>query len=143
MTRGRDQWALSDRGESGSAVVYLVGGVAVLLFALAASVAVARIAQARASTALVADLAALAAADATRVGSAHGAYGEPGGRAAGPCERAEQVAEVNGAELLRCHIYGWDVQVQVRKRVLVLAGPLGEGHWIGTTTQSRAGPAEP
>lgn len=144
MILGREPVPGQHVHESGSAVVYLIAGVALLIFALAAAAAVARIAQARAATALVADLSALAGADAARSSWSQDAGTAVSSGATGPCRWAAQVAEGNGAELARCQVQGWDVQVQVRTRVGVLSGPLGgPGMTIGTTADSRAGPVDP
>ncbi|UAJ80440.1 flp pilus-assembly TadE/G-like family protein [Leifsonia sp. ZF2019] len=109
-------------GEYGSASVVVVTLVGAMVAVLVATLAVgaAHLAKRRAAT--VADLAALAAADA--------AVGRIGGE---PCELADRVAEENGAELEECLMAGLEATVTVgvdipggwRAAVSARAGPPG------------------
>lgn len=111
-------------GQNGSASVFAV--VAVVLVA-AVSVSVAAVGavflrQRQASQA--ADLAALAAADSVRT--------DP----AGACPAAEAQSAANGAQLVRCQLFGLDAQVATEVKV----GPAGKGWRVSAT--ARAGPPE-
>lgn len=114
---------MTARCERGSATLFAVAMVGLLVLVGAALGVVGAMVHAHRVAQSAADLAALAAA-----GSA--ARGED------PCAAAATVAEANGAQLDQCAVDGFDVRLQV-----TVAGP----HWLGQrhdlSAQARAGPA--
>ncbi|NMO92204.1 Rv3654c family TadE-like protein [Actinomycetospora sp. TBRC 11914] len=117
--RGRWPRPRDDRGFATVVAAGVIGVVGILLGAL---LVLGAVVATRHRAANAADLAALA-------GAAESARGrEPA------CGRAREVAERNGAVLVRCTWLGWDLQVDVARSCGCL--PVG-----GTTTvRSRAGP---
>ena len=114
---------MSGRSERGSATLFAVACLAVLLLLGAALGVVAALVRAHRSAQSAADLAALAAADA--VGSGRD-----------PCAAGAAVAAANDATLTSCVPAGREVTVSV-----TVVGP----HWLGQvadlSAQARAGPA--
>lgn len=108
-------------GERGSATLFAVAVVALLMMVGAALGVVAAMVHAHRVAQSAADLAALAAAAAT----------------GDPCGAATRIAEANGAGLDACQVEGPDVRVTVTVR-----GP----HWLGQphdlSAAARAGPAD-
>ncbi len=117
---GSDAW--SDRG---SASVWLVGAVGVLLVVVVAAVHLGAAVVARHQAESAADLAALA-------GAGRAVAGE---RAA--CERVAGITERMRVRLDSCRLLGWDVLVEVSARP---AGPVGR--FGAATARARAGPVE-
>lgn len=109
--------------ERGSATLFAVSCLAVLLVLGAALGVVAALVRCHRLAQSAADLAALAAADAS-------------GRGRGPCGAGAAIAEANGARLTSCRLEGRDATVEV-----VVVGPrwLGQGADLGA--EARAGPA--
>ncbi len=111
------------RGERGSATLFLVACLAVLLLVGCALGVVAAMVRAHRAAQAAADLAALAAASAV-------------GRGGDPCAAGGSIAVANGARLTSCRILGADATVRVE-----VAGP----HWLGQLAdlgaEARAGPA--
>ncbi len=116
MTGGRPD-------ERGSATLFAVAVIGLLVLVGAALGVVGAMVHAHRAAQAAADLAALAGAEA-------------GGRGGDPCAAAAGVARANGAELDSCAVEGFDVRLQV-----TVAGP----HWLGQphdlSAQARAGPA--
>jgi secretion/DNA translocation related TadE-like protein len=114
---------VSRRTERGSATLFAVACLSLLLLLGAALGVVAAIVQAHRVAQSAADLAALAAADA--VASARD-----------PCGAGDEVARANGATMTGCSVAGREVVVHVR-----VTGP----RWLGQTgdldATARAGPA--
>ena len=110
------------RGERGSASLFAVSCLAVLLVLGAALGVVAAMVRAHRVAQSAADLAALSAA--TAIG---------GGR--DPCAAGDATAAANGARLVSCRVVGREVTVQV-----TVTGP----HWLGQnadlSADARAGP---
>jgi secretion/DNA translocation related TadE-like protein len=111
------------RGERGSATLFAVSCLAVLLLMGAALGVVTAMVRSHRMAQAAADLSALAAADA--VGSARD-----------PCAAAAATAAANDARLTTCAVTGREATVDV-----VVDGP----HWLGQTAdlsaRARAGPA--
>lgn len=116
----------ADDRERGSATVWVaVAGFLVLALAvLGMYLGAAAVTRHRAETA--ADLAALAAAGSAPLG------------ADGACQRAQVIAEQNGARLYSCSLEGWDALVEVVAHPPEPLANLGE-----VTAHARAGPATP
>lgn len=110
------------RGERGSAAVFAIACLAVLLVVGAALGVVAAMVHAHRVAQSAADLAALAAADAVGTGR-------------DPCAAGAAIAAANAARLTSCAIAGRDVTVRV-----LVAGPrwLGQAGDLGA--EARAGP---
>lgn len=112
-----------NRDERGSATLFAVAVIGLLVLVGAALGVVAAMIHAHRVAQSAADLAALAGA------SAHA-------RGADPCAAATTIAAANGASLDNCALDGYDVRIQV-----TVPGP----HWLGQThdlsAQARAGPA--
>ncbi len=110
------------RADRGSATVFAVACLSVLLLLGAALGVVAAMVRGHRVAQSAADLAALAAADAVRAGE-------------DPCSRGGDVAVENGARLSSCSVAGREVTVAV-----TVAGP----HWLGQvadlSAEARAGP---
>jgi secretion/DNA translocation related TadE-like protein len=113
------------RTERGSATLFAVACLAVLVLVAAALGVVAAMVRAHRIAQSAADLAALAVADAVRSGR-------------DPCAAGRSVAEANRALLVSCDLDGADALVTV-----TVAGP----HWLGQvadlSARARAGPAGP
>lgn len=112
--------------DRGSATVWAVGGIGVIVALLAALLwfVVAVVTRHRAESA--ADLAALAAASTAVAGEARA------------CEEARWVTDHMGVELRSCRLSGWDALVEVAAQppaALQLFGP--------AAARARAGPVEP
>jgi len=111
------------RAERGSATLFALALVGVLVLVGAALGVVAAMVHAHRVAQSAADLAALAGAEAQA-------------RGRDPCARAAELATANDARLDSCAVQGRDVRVQV-----TVAGP----HWLGQhhdlSAQARAGPA--
>jgi len=109
------------RGERGSASLFAVSCLAVLLLLGAALGVVAAMVKAHRVAQSAADLAALAAAGAVGDGD--------------PCAAGADIAAANGAQLESCAIVGREATVRV-----TVTGP----HWLGQTAdlsaEARAGP---
>jgi secretion/DNA translocation related TadE-like protein len=109
--------------ERGSATLFAVGVIAMLVLVGAALGVVAAMVHAHRVAQSAADLAALA-------GATSAARGEDA------CAAATTIAEANGATVDQCAVDGFDVRLQV-----TVAGP----HWLGQrhdlSAQARAGPA--
>lgn len=113
---------MSGRGERGSATLFAVSCLALLLVVGAALGVVAAMVRAHRTAQAAADLAALAAADA--VGSGRD-----------PCSAGAAVAAANGARLTTCRPDGRTVAV-----VATAAGPRWLGQVADLSAQARAGP---
>ena len=111
------------RGERGSATLFAVAVIGVLLLIGAALGVVAAMVHAHRMAQSAADLAALA-----------GAQAQARGR--DPCRAAVRVATANGASMDSCAVAGSDVQVQV-----TVIGPRWMGQRHDLSAQARAGPA--
>ena len=113
------------RSERGSATLFAVAVIGVLVLVGAALGVVTAMVHAHRVAQSAADLAALAGAEARA-------------RGRDPCAAAAGVADANRARLDGCDVVGFDVRVQV-----TVAGP----RWLGQThdlsAQARAGPAPP
>jgi secretion/DNA translocation related TadE-like protein len=111
------------RGERGSASLFAVSCLGVLLVLGAALGVVAAMVRAHRVAQSAADLAALSAATAVGAGR-------------DPCAAGGATAAANGARLVSCHVAGRDVTVRVS-----VTGP----HWLGQesdlSAEARAGPA--
>ena len=116
MTRG-------EAGERGSATLFAVAMIGVLVLVGAALGVVGAMIQAHRVAQSAADLAALAGAEARA-------------RGRDPCATAASIARANGATLYSCAVEGLDVRLQV-----TVTGP----HWLGQrhdlSAQARAGPS--
>ncbi|HEY2192664.1 MAG TPA: Rv3654c family TadE-like protein [Actinomycetospora sp.] len=113
----------ADPGDDrGLATVIAAGAIGVVGILLGALLVLGAVVATRHRADNAADLAALA-----------GAAESVGGRAAA-CHRAREVADRNGATLLRCTWLGWDLQVEVTRRCGCL--PVADA----TTVRVRAGP---
>lgn len=110
------------RGERGSASLFAVSCLAVLMLLGAALGVVAAIVHAHRVAQSAADLAALSGA--TAIG---------GGR--DPCASAAGTAGANGARLTSCSVAGREVTVQV-----TVSGPRWLGQDADLTAEARAGP---
>jgi len=114
---------VTGRAERGSATLFAVAVIGVLVLVGAALGVVAAMVHAHRVAQAAADLSALAGAEAQA-------------RGRDPCAAAAVVAGANGAALDSCVVGGLDVRVQV-----TVAGP----HWLGQlhdlSAQARAGPA--
>ncbi|HEU5038389.1 MAG TPA: Rv3654c family TadE-like protein [Nocardioides sp.] len=112
------------RGERGSATLFAVACLAVLLLLGAALGVVAAMVRAHRVAQSAADLAALAAADVVGTGR-------------DPCAAGSAVAAANDASLVGCDVVGRVATVSVR-----VDGP----HWLGQvanlSAEARAGPAD-
>lgn len=113
----------TDAGERGSATLFAVSCLAVLLLLGAALGVVAAMVRAHRVAESAADLAALAAASA--IG---------GGR--DPCAAAVATATANGARVTACTVEGRDVTLRV-----LVAGPRWLGQSADLEAEARAGPA--
>lgn len=111
------------RGERGSASLFAVSCLAVLLLLGSALGVVAAMVRAHRVAQSAADLAALAAASAI-------------GRGQDPCVAGGSTAVANGASVSSCEVAGREVTLRVR-----VDGP----HWLGQTSdleaEARSGPA--
>lgn len=109
--------------ERGSATLFLVACLAVLLLVGSALGVVAAMVRAHRTAQAAADLAALAAASAATSGG-------------DPCAAGAVIAAANHARLTSCRVLGGDATVRVE-----VAGP----HWLGQLAdleaEARAGPA--
>jgi secretion/DNA translocation related TadE-like protein len=114
---------VSPRDERGSATLFAVSCLAVLLLLGAALGVVAAMVRAHRLAQSAADLAALAAADA--VGSARD-----------PCDAGSTAAVLNGARLTACAVTGREVLVEV-----LVDGPRWLGQAADLSARARAGPA--
>jgi secretion/DNA translocation related TadE-like protein len=116
---------VNEKQERGSATLFAVAMIGVLVLVGAALGVVGAMVHAHRAAQSAADLAALAAAQAR-------------GRGGDPCAAAAGVAAANAARVERCVVEGSDVRLQV-----TVAGP----HWLGQrhdlSAQARAGPAGP
>lgn len=114
---------MSRADQRGSATLFAVSCIAVLLLVGAALGVVAAMVRAHRAAQSAADLAALAVADAV------GTEGDP-------CSAGAVTASANGARLTACVVVGRDATVTVS-----VSGP----HWLGQVAdlaaQARAGPA--
>lgn len=115
------------RADRGAAIVWSLGLMALLGLVGYVGAAVGAVVVARQETALVADLAALAAAQATD----------------DPCARAAAVAASNRVDLVDCHLDHGDIVVRVRGAVPAIASRAlrafgGVVH--GLDVSARAGP---
>lgn len=112
------------RSERGSATLFAVAVVGLLVLVGAALGVVAAMVHAHRAAQSAADLAALAGAEALTRGS-------------DPCSTAAAMAGANDARLDSCTVEGSDVRL-----VVTVAGP----HWLGQrhdlSAQARAGPAD-
>ncbi len=110
------------RGARGSATLFAVSCLAMLLLVGAALGVVTAMVRAHRVAQSAADLAALSAATAL-------------GRGRDPCAAGADTAAVNGARLVACSLTGREATVRVQ-----VAGP----HWLGQTAdlsaEARAGP---
>jgi secretion/DNA translocation related TadE-like protein len=111
------------RADRGSATLFAVAVIGVLLLVGAALGVVAAMVHAHRMAQSAADLAALAGAQAR----AHGRD---------PCGAAVRVAAANGASMDSCTVAGSDVRVQV-----TVGGPRWLGQRHDLSAQARAGPA--
>ena len=112
--------------DDGSATIWSVGGIAVLLLVAAAVLTMGSVVQTRHRATAAADLAALAAAT----------YAPDGPPSA--CDRARWVADHMRVHLASCELAGWDALVEVSAE---LPGELSR---FGRLTEhSRAGPVDP
>lgn len=109
-----------NRSERGSATLFALTGIGVLLFLGCALAVVAAVVSGHRVAQSAADLAALAAA---------GAVG------AEPCARGAAIAEANGADLISCTSIGREVSLEVR-----VAGPRWWGMGGDLRARARAGP---
>jgi secretion/DNA translocation related TadE-like protein len=109
--------------ERGSATLFAVAVIGVLVLVGAALGVVGEMIHAHRVAQSAADLAALAGAEAR-------------GRGRDPCAAAASIARANGASLDSCAVDGFDVRLQV-----TVTGP----HWLGQrhdlSAQARAGPS--
>ena len=112
-----------ERDERGSATLFAVAVIGVLVLVGAALGVVGAMIHAHRVAQSAADLAALAGAEAR-------------GRGRDPCAAAASIARSNGASLDSCAVDGFDVRLQV-----TVTGP----HWLGQrhdlSAQARAGPS--
>lgn len=115
--------AVGRRGDRGSASLFAVSCLAVLLLLGAALGVVAAMVRAHRVAQSAADLAALAGASA--IG---------GGR--DPCAAGRTTASVNGAQLTSCTVAGREVTVRV-----LVTGPRWLGQSSDLEAEARAGPA--
>jgi secretion/DNA translocation related TadE-like protein len=111
------------RGERGSATLFAIACLSVLLLLGAALGVVAAMVRAHRVAQSAADLAALAAADAVGTGG-------------DPCVAGAAVAAANDAILVACDLDGRDAIVTV-----TVAGPRWLGQVADLSAQARAGPA--
>ncbi|WP_028653091.1 Rv3654c family TadE-like protein [Nocardioides halotolerans] len=109
-------------GERGSATLFAVAVVGLLVLVGAALGVVGAMVHAHRVAQSAADLAALAGAEAR-------------GRGGDPCAAAGRVATANGASLDTCAVEGFDVRLQV-----TVAGPRWLGQRHDLSAQARAGP---
>ncbi|HEX5116601.1 MAG TPA: Rv3654c family TadE-like protein [Pseudonocardiaceae bacterium] len=113
-------------GDTGTATLWAVGGIAVLCLLAAAIVTYGAVVQTRHRATAAADLAALA-------GAGYAPYGE-----SAACGRARWVAAGMRVRITGCRLAGWDVLVEVS------AALPGELTRFGTVREhSRAGPVNP
>jgi secretion/DNA translocation related TadE-like protein len=111
--------------ERGSATLFAVAMIGVLVLVGAALGVVGAMVHAHRVAQSAADLAALAGAEAR-------------GRGGDPCAAAGSVARANGASVDSCVVDGFDVRLQV-----TVAGPRWLGQRHDLSAQARAGPAVP
>jgi secretion/DNA translocation related TadE-like protein len=124
--RRRPRSAAQSEADDGSATIWSVGGIAVLLLVAAAVLTMGSVVQTRHRATAAADLAALAAAT----------YAPDGPPAA--CDRARWVTDQMRVHLASCVVTGWDALVEVS------VGLPGELSRFGQVTEhSRAGPVVP
>ncbi len=116
-----------DGAEEGSGTVSIVGVLATGLVLALVLVTLSYVHEGRVRAQGAADLAALAAADLAAVG----AWVDVG---EAPCNRAQEVANENGARLLSCTLVGLDVRVEV---LVDVGGVSGAAY-----ARARAGPAD-
>jgi secretion/DNA translocation related TadE-like protein len=124
------------RDQSGSATVLAVVLVGVLTVVALGAVAGGGVLVAQRRAAAAADLAALAAAEATgvsRVPVAGVASGLPREQ---PCDVADRVSDANGARLTGCRVDGSEVVVEVEVDAATIFGAV-----VAVTAAARAGPA--
>ena len=112
------------RGERGSATLFAVACLSVLLLLGAALGVVAAMVRAHRVAQSAADLAALAAADAVGTGR-------------DPCAAGSAVAAANDARLVACDVDGRDALVTV-----TVDGPYWLGQVADLSARARAGPAQ-
>lgn len=112
----RDFFGRVVHAQRGAATLLLLAVVGWAVVVMALGLGISRVALARVQVSSAADLAALAAAEASE------------------CGRAGEVALANRARLIDCEVLGQDVQVNVALDVRVAGRP------IRLTAQSRAGP---
>jgi secretion/DNA translocation related TadE-like protein len=112
-------------GDRGSATLWTVGGLSVVMVLLSGVLWFATAVVVRHQAESAADLAALAAASRAVAGERHA------------CDEARWVAEQMGVELLSCRLSGWDALVEV------VAEPPGVlDQFSHATARARAGPVE-
>jgi secretion/DNA translocation related TadE-like protein len=114
----------SDRRDQGSATIWLVTAIFLVLFGLWAGIAVSEVTLARYRAGAAADAAALAAAGNALAG------------AAGACDQAGSLATLDGARVTACTLSGSVAEVAVAVR---LPGPLAV--FGSADGRARAGPA--
>ena len=110
------------RDERGSAVPFVVTGMALLLVVAMALVVAGGLVRAHRSAQAAADLAALAAATSASAGR-------------DPCAAGSRIAEANGARLTSCRVQGVEVTVQV-----AVPAPRWAVSWPDLGGEARAGP---
>jgi secretion/DNA translocation related TadE-like protein len=118
---------MSGQGEdrsAGSATIWMVAAIAVVVAALSIGLALGGVATAERQAAGAADAAALAGAAATVAGSATA------------CQRAADLAELNAARLTGCVVSGAIVTVSVAVTLPAMLAKFG-----AATGRARAGPA--
>jgi secretion/DNA translocation related TadE-like protein len=111
-------------GERGSATITTLAGIGVVAFATAVALAVGVLTQVRHRADAAADAAALAAA-------ASAIQGAPDA-----CERGRELANRNGAQLIRCTVVNGIADVTVTMRAPSVLAAFGRA-----TARARAGPA--
>ncbi|WP_165569225.1 Rv3654c family TadE-like protein [Schaalia suimastitidis] len=124
----------ADQRERGSGTVATVGVLVVAIVLLGALLVVSALHYAQARVNAIADLSALAGADISAVADMSAVAQQP-------CDRAQQVASANGAELIRCEVAGTDIRLELRQRVaLSTVTHLGIAPYV--SGKARAGPQE-
>ena len=117
--------ALARRGDRGSATIWVLCCCTVILALVAATLAVGAAVIARHRASVVADLAALAAAQSLVEGAAQ------------PCQPAARVAAAQGGRLVRCAVVGGVVEV-ITEVAVARTGPLSA--LSPARARARAGP---
>ena len=112
--------------DRGSATVWAVGGIGVIVALLAGLLSFGAAVALRHRAQSAADLAALAAASTAVAGEPHA------------CGEARWVTDHMGAELRSCRLSGWDALVEVAVAPPVAPWPFGPA-----AARARAGPVEP